>query len=120
LRVAFATADREHVNEQFRRASHLVVYEVSPTGWRHERTCVFPPERALRTDERIGAIAGAAIVFVTAIGPSSAARLAQRGIRAATAPEGTRISDLLVRLGAAGAGLLRSGERVSSGELPAD
>ena len=108
MKVAFATADREHVNEQFRRASQLVVYEATADGWRLDRTCAFPPDRAIKTDERMRAIAGASIVFVTAIGPSSAARLAQRGIRAATAPAGTRIDDLLLRLAPGHAGSLRS------------
>jgi hypothetical protein len=34
-------------------------------------------------------------VYVSAIGPSVAARLAARGIRAATAPAGARIDELL-------------------------
>ncbi len=98
MKIAFATADREHVNEQFRRASHLVVYEITQLGHRLDRTCAFPADREVRTEERIRAIAGAEIVFVTAIGPSSAARLAARGIRAATAPAGTRIAELLAQL----------------------
>ena len=42
MKVAFASADRSHVNEELRRASHLVVYEATAAGWRLERTCAFP------------------------------------------------------------------------------
>lgn len=97
MKVAFATRDGEHVNEQLRRATHLVVYEV--TAYRQDRTGVVALDAADGTDLRIRAIAGSAIVFVTAIGPSAAARLASHGIRAATAPEGTRIEQLASELG---------------------
>jgi nitrogen fixation protein NifX len=96
MKVAFATRDGAHVNEQLRRSPQLVVYDV--TASRQERTSVFAFDAQDRTDERIRAIAGSAIVFVTAIGPSAAARLASHGIRAATAPAGTRILDLLSEL----------------------
>jgi nitrogen fixation protein NifX len=98
MRVAFATRDGEHVNEQLRRAPQLMVFEVTAAGHRLERTCPFEPGGRYGTDERIRAIAGCSIVYVSAIGPSSAARLATRGIRAATAPEGTRIQELLAAL----------------------
>jgi nitrogen fixation protein NifX len=98
MRVAFATGDCEHVNEQLRGASHLVVYEVTAAGCRLDRTCAFASDARHGTDERIRAIAGSAIVYVSAIGPSGAARLAARGIRAATSPAGTRIRDLLADL----------------------
>lgn len=98
MKVAFATSDRTHVDEQLRRATHLVVYEVTPAGAWLERTCAFESGGRQGTDERIRAIRGSAIVYVSAIGPSVAARLAARGIRAATAPAGTRIEDLLAAL----------------------
>jgi nitrogen fixation protein NifX len=96
MKVAFATHDGEHVNAQLRRAGHLVVCEV--TAFRQDRTSVLAFDAEDGTDERIRGIAGAAIVYVTAIGPSAAARLASHGIRAATAPVGTRIQDLLSEL----------------------
>jgi len=98
VRVAFATSDAEHVNEQFRRASHLAVYDVTPSGSRLEQVHAFTREGGHRSGDRMRAIAGAAIVFVVAIGPSSAARLGMHGIRAATAPAGTRIAALLEEL----------------------
>lgn len=97
MKIAFATTDGTRVDQQFRRAARLVVYEVGAGGARLDRSCDFPPDRGVKTEERIRAIAGASIVFVAAIGPSSAARLGMRGIRAATAP-GSRIAELLSRL----------------------
>jgi nitrogen fixation protein NifX len=98
MKVAFATRDREHVNEELRRAAQLLVYEVTAEGHRLEREWAFPAEAGHRSDDRIRAIAGSAIVYVSAVGPSVAARLASRGIRVATAPDGARISDLLAEL----------------------
>lgn len=98
MKVAFATRDGQHVTEQFRRAPRLVVYEVTAAGARLDRTVSFPTTAGARTDERIRAIAGATLVYVSAIGPSTAARLASSGIRAATAGATTRIHELLVAL----------------------
>jgi nitrogen fixation protein NifX len=98
MKVAFATRDCEHVDEQLRRASHLVVYEVTASSSWLDRECTFAADAPHGTDARIRAIAGSAVVYVSAIGPSAAARLASRGIRAATAPSGTRIHALLAEL----------------------
>ena len=98
MRVAFATRDREHVDEQLRRAPHLVVYEVTGAGFDLEGSASFAPEHGKRTEARIGAIAGCRLLFVSAIGPSTVVRLASRGIRAVTAPAGRPILDLLLEL----------------------
>lgn len=98
MRVAFATSDLEHVDEQFRRCSQVAVYEVGPAGFRLEGTCAFSRDGGQGTDDRVRAIEGASLVFVSAIGPSSTVRLAKKGIRAATAPRGTRIPVLLAYL----------------------
>jgi nitrogen fixation protein NifX len=98
MMIAFATGDGVHVNEQFRRASQLAVYEVTAAGHRLDRICTFPPDRSIKTEERLRAVAGAALVYGVAYGPSSVHRLVQRGIRAATAPAGTRIETVLDRL----------------------
>lgn len=98
MKIAFATSDGVHLDEQFRRASRIAVYELGPAGAQLERTFTFAADRSVKTEERLVAIHGAAIVFGTAFGPSSAARLHARGVRPATAPPGTRIEDLLSRL----------------------
>jgi nitrogen fixation protein NifX len=98
MKIAFATSDCTVVDEQFRRASNLVVYEITPSGHHLDRICAFPQDRSVKTQQRIDAIAGAAIVYVSAIGPSSAARLAAHGIRPATLPAGTSIARVLAAL----------------------
>lgn len=100
MKIAFATSDCLAVDEQFRRATHLVVFDVTPDGHELDRICAFPEDRAVKTEARISAISGASIVYVTAIGPSSAARLAARGIRPAPLPAGTPISKVLAGLAA--------------------
>ena len=104
IKIAFATSDGVHVDEEFRRASRLALYEVGPAGPRLEETFAFDGDRGARTDERLSAIDGAAIVYGVAFGPSSAARIAARGIQPATAPVGTPISRLLLRYVPAGRG----------------
>ena len=99
MKIAFATSDGVYVDEQFRRASRIEVYELGPAGPRLERSLTFETDRSVKTEERLGAIRGAAIVFGTAFGPSSAARLHERGVRPATAAKGTRIDALLARFG---------------------
>ena len=95
--IAFATSDAVHVDQQFRRASSLAVYEVTSSGHRLDRVCSFPSDRSVKTEERLEAIQGTSIVYGVAFGPSSVLRLFQRGIRAATAPAGTRIDAVLAR-----------------------
>jgi hypothetical protein len=98
MKIAFATGDGIHVDEQFRRASRLDVHEVTAEGHRLDRTCTFAADRSVKTDERLSAIEGVSIVFGVAYGPSSVLRLARRGVRAATAPAGTPIATVLERL----------------------
>ncbi|HZY05029.1 MAG TPA: NifB/NifX family molybdenum-iron cluster-binding protein [Anaeromyxobacteraceae bacterium] len=97
MKIAFATSDGVHVDQQFRRASRLAVYQLDAAGPRLDQTFAFAPDGSVRTEERLEAIGGAAIVVGTVFGPSSVARLAERGIRAATARPGTRIAKLLAR-----------------------
>jgi nitrogen fixation protein NifX len=94
MRVAFATDDGRHVGGQLRRAVYLVVYQVTAKGSWFERLCSFKSDLN-RSEDRIEAIADAAVVYVEAIGPSLAARLGVRGIRPATARAGTAIEELL-------------------------
>ena len=98
MKVAFATTDCTVVDDQFRRASRLAVYEITPTGHCLDRICAFPPDQPGGSEDRIRAIEDVSIVYVTAIGPSAAARLRVRGIGAATAPSGTSIATILASL----------------------
>ncbi len=97
MKIAFATTDGEHVQGELRRTPLVVVYDVGPSGIQLDRASAFR-EGAARSEDRIRALAGTGMVYVAAMGPSTAARLAARGIRPATAPEGTPIRDLLATL----------------------
>lgn len=94
MKIAFATKDGQHVEGELRRTPLVVVYEVTASGAALERASSFRGAAA-RSEDRIQALAGARIVYVGAMGPSTAARLAARGILPATAPDGTLIDDLL-------------------------
>jgi nitrogen fixation protein NifX len=98
MKVAFATSDRTTVDEQFRRASHLAVYEVGADGHRLVAVHDFARDRAIKTKERMKAIVGVSIVFGVAFLPSTVARLRVGGIRAATAAAGTPIASILADL----------------------
>ncbi len=97
MKVAFATLDGRHVHGDLRRAPLLVIYEVRGDGFRLDRVSSFE-EGAHRSQDRIQAVADVSVVYVAATGPSTAARLAARGVRAGTAPEGTAIGDVLVAM----------------------
>jgi predicted Fe-Mo cluster-binding NifX family protein len=98
MKVAFATRDLVHVDEQFRRASSLAVYESDADGHRLVVVHRFAPDRSVKTAERMKAIEGVALVYGVAFLPSTVARLARTGIRAATAPAGAAIEALLAEL----------------------
>jgi predicted Fe-Mo cluster-binding NifX family protein len=98
MKVAFATSDLASVDEQFRRASHLVVYEVDAAGARQIGVHRFARDRAVKTAERLKAIGEVSIVYGIAFLPSTVARLTEAGIRPATAPKGTAIAALLAEL----------------------
>ena len=95
MKIAFATRDGVHVNEQFRRASQIAVYEVTADGHRLDRMCTFSADRSVRTEERIRALAGVSIVYGVAYLPSTVQRLIRRGLRPATAPADTAIAAVL-------------------------
>jgi nitrogen fixation protein NifX len=105
MHVAFATTDLVHVDAQFGSAAHLAVYEVSARGAVLEHVVVLGAAgeggERYRFADRAAAVAGCAIVYVAAAGPSLAARLARHGLRlATTASAEDRIAALLPRVSA--------------------
>lgn len=97
MKVAFATRDGVHVQGELRRTPLVVLYDVTADGFRLDRASSFANGSA-RSEQRIEAIAGAEIAYVGAIGPSTAARLARRGIRPAPAHEGAPIDEILAAI----------------------
>jgi nitrogen fixation protein NifX len=99
MRIAFATSDGVHLDQQVRRASRLDIYEVGAEGVRLVDSWSFSSDRSVKTAERVEVLQGVEVVFGTAFSPSSAARFARAGVKPATAPKGTPIADLLARFG---------------------
>lgn len=97
MRVAFATRDGEHVNSELRGAPRLDLYEVTCQGARLERSCDLQ-SAGHGLGARLGVLAGVERVYVAAIGPSAAARLAAHGVGVATSPGGERIDAILAGL----------------------
>jgi nitrogen fixation protein NifX len=104
MHVAFATSDLVHVDAQFVAAPHLAVYDVTARRAVLEHVFVFGPAAdggaRYRFADRAAAVAGCAILYVVAAGPSIVARLAASGIRPATATAENRIAALLAHLSA--------------------
>jgi len=100
--VAFATTDLETVDAHFGTSPRFLLCQVEVAG-----SAVVSEIRFAPADEdgdhgklgpRLAALEGCTLLFAAAVGPSAAAQLASRGIRAAPARPGERIDDLLVRL----------------------
>jgi predicted Fe-Mo cluster-binding NifX family protein len=92
MKIAFATTDGVHVNAELRSAPRLDVYEVSSETVRLQRSTSLA-ELPNGISSRIRALAGVGIVYVSAVGPSTAARLAAHGVRVATSLTRSRIDE---------------------------
>jgi nitrogen fixation protein NifX len=102
MRVAFATTDGQAVDAHFGSTPCLLVYEVDGAGARQAaRTELAAAEEDgghEKLEARLAAVAGCALVYAAAIGPTAAARLRALGVRAVAAPPGEPLPALLDRL----------------------
>jgi nitrogen fixation protein NifX len=102
MRVAFATTDLVTVDAHFGTAPRFILCEVDGAGYGPLVEVRFSPADEDgdhgKLGPRLGALEGCILLFAAAIGPSAAAQLASRGIRAAPASPGERIDQLLPRL----------------------
>lgn len=85
MKVAFATQDSIHINAHFGWAKKVDVYDVSSEDYTFIRTIEFWDELEEDGNEdklipKIKAVADCTIVYVSAIGPSAAARLLKNKI----------------------------------------
>jgi len=85
MKVAFCTQDMQHVDAHFGWAKTIAVYEVGTDGYRLAETCQFGGSLFEDGDEdklipKIEAIADCAIVYLSAIGASAAARIVAKKI----------------------------------------
>jgi nitrogen fixation protein NifX len=100
--VAFATTDLQTVDAHFGTSPRFLLCEVDAAGAALVTEVRFSPADEDgdhgKLGPRLAALEGCTLLFAAAVGPSAAAQLASRGIRAAPARPGERIDDLLPRL----------------------
>src|SRR5262245_55755225 len=80
MKVAFCTQDMQHVDAHFGWARNIAIYEVATDGYRMVETCQFGGSMFEDGNEdklipKIEAIGHCAIVYLSAIGASAAARI---------------------------------------------
>ncbi len=113
MKVGFATTDGTNVNEHFGRAAKFAIYEFTRENYTDLGLRVFDGgsrDSAVEETRGLGAVhdaaveskveklADCAIVYITAIGGPSAARLSRRGIMPVKVAEGTSIRESAEKL----------------------
>lgn len=103
MKVAFTTQDMQRVDAHFGWAKNVAIYEISPEGHRLVEIVQFDGDLKEDGNEdklmaKIDAIRDCAIVYVSAIGGSAAARVVAAKIHPLKVPEETEISGLLDKL----------------------
>ena len=103
MKVAFATQDQQRVDAHFGWAEHLIVHDVTATGYTFVQDFGFGEDLAEDGDEdklapKLAAIADCAIVYVAAIGGSAAARVVAARIHPVKVNTPEPILDILDKL----------------------
>lgn len=99
LRIAFASSDREHVDQHFGAARAFAVYTVEPASHALVEVAQFM-ETAMDGNEgklatKVDLLAGCAAVYCQAVGASAIQQLLARGIQPIKVEEGTPIAGLI-------------------------
>ncbi|WP_029011016.1 nitrogen fixation protein NifX [Azospirillum halopraeferens] len=103
MKVAFCTQDMQHVDAHFGWARNIAVYEVDPAGYRFLETFQFGGSMFEDGNEdklvpKLEAIGDCAIVYLSAIGASAAARVVAKKIHPVKVEATEPITALLDRL----------------------
>ncbi len=112
MKVAFATTDGRHVDEHFGRAGMFRIYEFTKDGYADLGPRVFAEGRDvtvestkglgsphdIAVEDKVEKLADCKIVYVTAVGGPSAARLTRQGIMPVKVAEGSGIKELAEQL----------------------
>jgi nitrogen fixation protein NifX len=103
MKVAFATEDLTHVNAHFGWAKTIAVYEITADDAYRAEVLEFGGELEEDGNEdkllpKIDAITDCAILYVSAIGGSGAARVVARSIHPVRVPETETIANLVEKL----------------------
>lgn len=108
MKVAYATTDGVHVDEHFGRAGTFALYEFTKEGFAKLAPLVFSEGRdeavestrgmgaphELAVEDKVEKLSGCGIVYMTAIGGPSAARMSRKGMMPVKVPEGAVIEEL--------------------------
>ncbi|MBF0190348.1 MAG: hypothetical protein HQL99_04275 [Magnetococcales bacterium] len=99
-KVAFASSDRQRVDEHFGMATGFVIHEVASDGYRLVEVLqsVASDSHSGRIGERVRLLAGCRLLFCVAIGEAAKQQLATAGITAMVVESGESIATLLDRL----------------------
>lgn len=103
MKIAFATQDMQRVDAHFGWAKNIAVYEVSPEGYSFVETFQFDGDLKEDGNEdkllpKIEAIKDCAILYVSAIGGSAAARVVASKIHPIKVNQPESIIELLDKL----------------------
>ncbi|GAB6183648.1 nitrogen fixation protein NifX [Thermodesulfovibrio hydrogeniphilus] len=112
MKIAFASTDGINVNEHFGRCGQFVIYEIDRNGYRFSEIRKFSEGRDSKIEDskdmpevhndlvwdKVKALSDCKIVFITEIGPPSAARLSQKGMMPLKVKEGTTIEECIEKL----------------------
>lgn len=103
MKVAFCTQDMQHVDAHFGWAKNIAVYEVTREGHRFLETFQFGGSMFEDGNEdklvpKLDALADVAIVYLSAIGASAAARVVAKKIHPVKVEATEIIPDLLDKL----------------------
>lgn len=102
LKIAFATTDRQRVNQHFGTAEGLAIYDID----RHQAAFVgfgeFPPQdrdgQEGKLLAKIDFLEGCHAVFVQAIGASAIKQLLSRGVQPIRTQETERIDEIIIEI----------------------
>ena len=103
MKIAFATQDKERVDAHFGWAKSIDVYEISATGHHFVESFEFGDKLEEDGDEdklapKLEAIKDCAILYVSAIGGSGAARVVAMKIHPIKVPQPENIAEILDKL----------------------
>ena len=103
MKVAFATQDLKRVDAHFGWAKNISIYELTPKDWTFIETVQFEGDLKEDGDEdklapKLEAIKDCALLYVSAIGGSAAARVVAFKIHPIKVSEPEVIEDVLAKL----------------------
>ena len=112
MKVAFATTDGRLIDEHFGRAGRFAILDFTPAGYTKLSDLVFAEGRDTvvestrgqgdlhdnAVEQKVERLRDCRLVYMTAIGGPSAARMARRGIMPVKVPERTVITEAAKKL----------------------